>query len=116
MIAWWGWLVIWVCLGLALLAVLAISAWRLFRKAVAVLDELETLAEKTDLLEQVADEAGDTREQLAILAGAEQTRRRRALVRKAALDRKAARHDSRMARAKRITRVDASTREWFKAD
>ncbi len=116
MIPWWGWLVIWVCLALALLAVLAISAFRLFRKGIAVLDELETLAEKTDILEQVADEADDTRHQLAILAGAEETRRRRSLVRDAALERKAVRHDSRMARARKITRVDTSTRAWFKAD
>lgn len=116
MIAWWGWLVIWTCLVLALVAVLAISAVRLVQKGVAVLDELDQLAQKTEILEQAADSAEETSAELAILAGTEQTRRARALVREAALDRKAARHDGRISRARRIIRFDASTRTWFKVD
>jgi hypothetical protein len=112
---WWSWVVIWVVLALALLGMLAFMAVRLFRKGVGVLDELGTLASKLELLQSESDELGRQKEQLAILAGAAYTRERRARVREAALARRAARHDSRIARAKALTKVDASTREWFKA-
>lgn len=113
MFSWWAWLVIWGCLVLALLAVLVISAWRLFRKAVGVLDELEVLGTKFGILDREAELVEEQREQLAILAGARATRERRERVREAALQRKADRHERRLARAKEITSVDASTREWF---
>ncbi|MES2171254.1 MAG: hypothetical protein V4479_11125 [Actinomycetota bacterium] len=112
---WWSWVVIWAVLAVALLAMLASMAFRLFRKGVAVLDELGTLASKMEILEQESEELGRQREQLAILAGATYTRERRARIREAAMERRAARHDARIARAKALTKVDASTREWFKA-
>jgi hypothetical protein len=116
MMPWWSWLIIWVVLVLALLAMFAAMAYRLFRKGVAVLTELERLGEKTEILQRVDEAVEERHAQLAILAGAAEMRRRRELVRAAALDRKAARHDARIARAKALTRVDASTREWFKSD
>jgi peptidoglycan hydrolase CwlO-like protein len=115
MMPWWSWLIIWVVLVLALLAMLALMAFRLFRKGVGVLTELETLASKMELLQSESDALDKQKEQLAILAGAAYTRERRARVRAAALERRAARHDARIARAKALTKVDASTREWFKA-
>jgi hypothetical protein len=113
---WWSWIVIWGVLAVALLAMLAIMAFRLFRKGVGVLTELEALATKAELLDRAAEVVDEQRQELAILAGAAATRRRRELVREAALGRKAARHDARIARAKALIGVDASTREWFKAD
>jgi hypothetical protein len=112
---WWSWVIIWAALALALLAMLAFMAFRLFRKGIALLDELGNLASKMELLESEADELGRQREQLAILAGTQYTRERRARVRAAAMERRAARHDARIARAKALTKVDASSREWFKA-
>jgi hypothetical protein len=120
---WWSWVIIWVVLALALLGMLVFMAIRLFRKGVRVLDELGVLASKAELLDSVTDAAeaaedaaAAQQQRLAILAGAEAMRERREFVRAAALDRKAARHDARIARAKRITSVDANSREWFKAD
>lgn len=115
MIPWWGWVVIWVCLSFAVLAVLAVSALRLFSKGIAVLDEFESLILKVELLELDAVEVELARTELALVSGAEKIRRSRALVREAALERTAARLEVRIDRAKRITQVDASTREWFKA-
>jgi hypothetical protein len=113
MMPWWSWIVIWVVLVAALLAMLVIMAVRLFRKGVGVLTELERLGEKAELLERAEAAVDEQREQLAILAGAAEMRRRRELVRAAALDRKAARHDARIARARSLTGVDASKRDWF---
>jgi hypothetical protein len=110
---WWSWIIIWVLLALALIGMFVVSGIRLFRKGVAVFDELEILASKLDVLDAASDAAEESRVQLAILAGSEETRRRRALVREAALDRREARHDARIARGRRITTVDASTRRWF---
>ncbi len=110
---WWSWLIIWVVLSLALIAVFVLMGIRLFRKGVAVFAELEVLADKLDILDAASDAAEETGEQLAILAGSEETRRRRALVRAAALERRDGRHDARLARGRRITTVDASTRRWF---
>ena len=45
--SWWAWLLIWTGLVLALLAVLALGAWWLFRKSMAVLDDVADLAGKS---------------------------------------------------------------------
>ncbi len=110
---WWSWVVIWVALALALLGMLVWMAVRLFRKAGAVLDELDALASAAELLDRAAEVATEQHTELAILVGAEEMRRRRALVRADALARRSARRAARIIRAKALTRVDASTREWF---
>jgi type II secretory pathway component PulJ len=56
---WWSWILIWGGLVLALLAMLALMAWWLFRKAVGVMEELGQLAEKTELLSRMSDELAD---------------------------------------------------------
>ncbi|MCU1423242.1 MAG: inosine 5-monophosphate dehydrogenase [Microbacteriaceae bacterium] len=112
---WWSWVVIWVVLVLALLGMLAWMAWRLFRKGVAVLDELDALAAKTELLDRAADVAEEQRRELAILVGADELRRRREFVRAAAAERKSDRHDARIARGKALVKVDPASREWFSA-
>jgi hypothetical protein len=53
---WWSWILIWGGLVLALLAMLALLSWWLFRKAVGVMDELGQLAEKTEVLGRMSDE------------------------------------------------------------
>ncbi len=113
---WWSWLVIWVVLVLALLGMFAIMAFRLFRKGMGVLTELEALAGKAELLDLASEAVEEQRRELAILAGVARTRRRRELVREAAMARRSARHDARIARGRALLRVDASAREWFKAD
>ena len=112
---WWSWVVIWVVLVLGLLGMLAGMAWRLFRKGIAVLDELESLAATTELLDRAADVAEEQHRELAILVGADELRRRREHVRAAARERKRDRHDARIARGKALTKADASARQWFSA-
>jgi len=112
----WGWLVIWTCLALALLAVLAVSVVRLFRKGLSLLDEFEGVAAKTVLLERAADSVEERRTELAIRAGAESLRRSRALIRDASRERKAARRTELIEQAKIITRGDPSAATGFNAD
>lgn len=113
---WWSWLIIWTCLVLALLAVLVVSAWRLFRKAVSVFDELGALAEKSELLDAAVTEFDDQRAELAILQKLSNVQARRRQVREAAMARREARHGTRLARGRALTRFDANSRRWFQAE
>jgi hypothetical protein len=113
---WWSWLVIWACLLLALVGVLAVAAWRLFRKAMAVLAELGTLAQKSELLDAVSDAAEEQRSEIAVLQKYADVQARRRFVREESASRRATRHRRRLDRAKSMIRVDASTRRWFEAD
>ena len=113
---WWSWLVIWACLALALVAVLVISAWRLFRKAVTVFTDLSTLAGKTELLATTITESDGEDDELAILQTLPAVRARRRQVRDASALRREARHTARLARGRALTRVDANSRRWFQAE
>lgn len=113
MIQWWGWLVIWGSLALALLAVLAISAWLLFRKLLGLFDDLGELAGKTELLDRAEDVMDDQAVELAIMLGGAEVRRRRDDIRLAAMLRRDERRRARLDRARALIRVDASSREWF---
>ncbi|MFZ2963804.1 MAG: hypothetical protein WA006_03875, partial [Rhodoglobus sp.] len=73
-IPWWAWLLIWSGLVLALLVMLAISAWWLFRKGIGVLDAVGELAEAVEVLE--VDDPVLPRQQLAVFAAARDIRRR----------------------------------------
>jgi hypothetical protein len=116
MMPWWSWLVIWTCLALALVAVLVIAAWRLFRKAVAVFDELGTLAAKTELLDGAVTEFDEQQAELAILQKLSDVQARRRQIRDASALRRDARHTTRVARGRVLTRFDANSRRWFQAE
>jgi hypothetical protein len=110
-IAWWGWIAIWGGLVLALVAMLVLFAWWLFRKAMVVLDDLADLSDVTSVLDGV-DDAPPARARPAVLddlATVRAARKGRVERRHA---RRADRHDRRMARARRITSVDASREQW----
>jgi hypothetical protein len=113
---WWSWLVIWTCLVLALIVMLVVSAWRLFRKAISVFDELGTLAEKTELLDASLTELDEQQTDLAILQKFTEVRARRGRARDAATARRDARHAARVIRGRAIIRVDANSRQWFQAE
>jgi len=128
MIAWWSWLLIWLGLGLALIAMLVLIGILLFRKLMLLFAALETLSGKLEILDRVAASVSDSAdehdtadgqrervEQLAILAGEDATRQRRDRVREAAHARRDARHETRIARGRALLKVDASTHEWFPA-
>jgi hypothetical protein len=110
MIAWWGWVLIWAGLTIALVATLAALAWWLFRKGLVLLDDVGRLADRATLLE-VAD-PGLVRPELAVLAEASAVRMREAARKVHRTERARARRQARLDRARRITSVDASTREW----
>ncbi len=110
MIEWWGWLLIWTGLVLTLLVVLGLMAWWLFRKSLVLLDDLATLAETTAALE--ADEAELVPPRLAVLTPAIEIRAREEARQFHRRERRRRRIEARLARARRITRVDATQVEW----
>ena len=110
MLAWWAWLLIWTGLVLALLAVLALGAWWLFRKSMTVLDDLADLAETTEILG--VDEAELPAPAIAVLADLRDIRAREDARRAHRSRRRNNRHRRRLARARAITSVDASKRQW----
>ena len=67
---WWSWVVIWVVLVVALLGMLTLFGFRLFRKLMATLDELGRLADKTELLHRRSEELREERFQPAAFADA----------------------------------------------
>jgi hypothetical protein len=100
---WWSWVLIWLALAILLIATLAYSGWRLFRKGVAVVDELERLTDKIDLLQRNVDELSLEAPRNAILDGypAVATRRDREKDRRATM--RQLRRDARMQRGRLIT-------------
>jgi hypothetical protein len=112
---WWGWLLIWAGLTLALLGVLALFAVLLFGKVRAIALELERLASLAMILDRAGDILDDQRAEIAVLANIAEVRRRRERVRFAASLRRQARRRDSIQRAKELLRVDASQRDWFPA-
>ncbi len=109
-IAWWGWLAIWGSLSLGLLAMLALFAWWLFRKFLTLADDLGDLAETMELL--TPDDAPPARPALAVLAPYRDVYAARQVQRFRASERSRVRHEQRIARARRITGVDATSTRW----
>jgi hypothetical protein len=108
--SWWAWIAIWGGLVLALLVMLALVAWWLFRKAMRLLDDVGELADSTAVLE--VDEPVLARPQLAVLADLRDIHRREAERRAHRTNRRRLGHEGRLARARRITSVDATQRQW----
>ena len=113
---WWSWLVIWTCLVIALIVVLVVAAWRLFRKAVAVFDELGTLAAQAELLDVAVTTFDEQQADIAILQKLSDVQARRRRVRDAVAARRDARRSSRLARGRALTRFDANSRQWFQGE
>jgi hypothetical protein len=106
---WWSWILIWGGLVLALLAMLALLSWWLFRKAVGVMDELGQLAEKTELLGRMSDElaAADAPEFVpaAVRDRGEVAAEHHARVQERAM-RRQTRREKRITRGRMLTRAD----------
>jgi len=107
---WWSWIIIWVGLALALVAVLGFSAWWLFRKSLGLLDELGELAGRLEVL--AVDDIEHVRPAIAVLQGASVIRAREDARRFHRRERRRLRHDARIARARRITSVDTAATQW----
>jgi hypothetical protein len=109
-IHWWGWILIWAGLVVALLVMLGLFAWWLFRKSLVLLDDVSALAETTAVL--AVDDAVLPRHEIAVLADLRDIHRREDARRAHRSERRRLRHERRMSRARRITSVDAPTGPW----
>lgn len=100
---WWSWILIWLALAILLVGTLAFFGWRLFRKGIAVVEELERLTDKVDLLQRNVDELAVEAPRNAILDGysAVANRRDREKDRRATM--RQLRRDTRMQRGRLIT-------------
>lgn len=107
---WWSWIAIWGGLVLALAVMLGLLAWWLFRKALVLLDDVADLAGTTALLE--SDDPEYIRPALAVLETVRAVRDREAARRAHRAQRRRLRHETRMARARRITSVEAARGPW----
>ncbi|MBH0024218.1 hypothetical protein [Salinibacterium sp. SWN248] len=112
MIAWWGWLLIWVGLVLILVAMLGVVAWILFRKAMVLMKDLSDVVEKTSILDVESEKL--SKPQVAILTEMVEIRDRHEALKRQRAEVKLARHERRIARAKTITKRDASQMRWPK--
>jgi len=110
MIHWWGWILIWAGLVLALLVVLALTGWWLFRKALRLLDDVSGLAEKAEILD--IDDVELPKQTIAVLADLREIRAREDARLSHRAKRRDERHRRRMQRARRITSADASRQQW----
>ena len=111
MIAWWGWVLIWLALVLLLLGMLAFFVWRLVKRFFVVLADAEQLMAKSELLESAA-EIEDRRPLNAILQDSAEVRRRFHARMDRRANRKHARRQARIQRAKMITTADIDLKEW----
>jgi hypothetical protein len=104
---WWSWILIWLALAILLVGTLVFFGWRLFTKGVAVVEELERLTEKLDLLQQNVDDLTVETPPNAILDGysAVANRRDREKDRRAAM--REVRREARMKRGRLMTAPQA---------
>ncbi|MGX5680520.1 hypothetical protein [Schumannella luteola] len=110
MIAWWGWVLIWTGLVIALLAMVGALAWWLFRKFLRLLDDVADLAERSAILE--AADAELVRPQIAVLSTVSAVRAREDARRFHRRERRRVRRQTRLDRARRITGADAAAGPW----
>ena len=105
---WWSWVLIWAGLVLVLLVVLAWCALRLSRKAVALAGEADELQTLLDELAARADELvrHEPPAENAVTRGAAAVELDRARIRAEIDERKLARHEARLARARRLISAD----------
>lgn len=113
MIAWWGWLLIWSGLVLALVGMLAAFAVGLFRKAMTLFDASGELMDDVTGLD--IPEARPEPATRAILAGVRQVRLEREERSRRRDQERHVRRESRLERARRITRRDAAEGGWPEA-
>jgi hypothetical protein len=110
-IAWWGWLLIWTGLVLLLLATLAFFVWRLVKRFFVLLDDADTLLQKTSMLDD-AVAIDDRRPLNAVLEESAAVRARFAARMERRSNRRHARRKARIERAKMITTADIEMKEW----
>jgi hypothetical protein len=100
---WWSWILIWLALALLLVGTLVFFGWRLFRKGVAVFEELERLTEKVELLQRNVEELSQETPPNAILDGYSVVANRRDREKQRRATMRQLRRDTRMQRGRLIT-------------
>lgn len=110
-IQWWGWLLIWTGLVLALAATVALLVWRLFRKGFRLLDDLGELADTAAVFDGVVEHELPP-QAIAVLAEIRDIRAREEARKYHRSVRRSERHRRRLERARRITTLDASKVRW----
>lgn len=110
MMPWWAWIAIWGALVLALVVMLGLLAWWLFRKSLVLLDDVADLASASGVLE--VSDAPLPRPVIAVLADVRDIRAREEMRRAHRAQRRRDRHERRMSRARRITSVDVTRHKW----
>lgn len=105
---------VWIGLVLALLAMLAVFAVVLFRKAFGVLQEFSDLVGRTAILDGVHRADPEPRPTPAVLGGAAVASARWREVRHRGRELRAARRDRRIARGRELVRADAASIQWFR--
>ena len=111
-IAWWGWLLIWLALGLGSLAMFTLFARRLLRAGLGLVDDLADLTDKLDILSDAEHTHDPPATHLAVLADPLDVRAREAGRVAARRKRRGARQERRMARAVEIGSVEVASTEW----
>lgn len=111
MIQWWGWLLIWAGLVIALLAMLGLFAWNLVRRLLRLLEDFVALTDTVSILDGATAPDGQ-RPLNAVLEESEVVRARFSARMQHRADRKAARRQARIQRAKMITTADIKLKEW----
>lgn len=112
MIVWWGWVLLWLGLALILVAVLALSAWLLFRKALGLADDLADLTDQLDALSAAEGQPRLGAPELAVLAESRDIRAREQERIAGRRDRRDRRQERRMSRAFEIGAVDVTETRW----
>jgi len=110
-IAWWGWLLIWTGLVLALLGMVALLGWRLVKRFFTLLDDVFTVTEKLSILDGVTTET-ETRPVNAILREGDEVRASTGARMARRADRKHARRQARIQRGKMLTTATIDMKEW----
>ncbi|BDZ47281.1 hypothetical protein [Naasia aerilata] len=109
---WWSWVLIWVLLVLAMLGMLALFGWWLFRKAMTAFEALGELTSKLELLDAASDEVSPRHFTNAILRDRAEVQEAHRVLADLRADRKRVRRESRLARGKLLVTADLRKRTF----
>lgn len=109
---WWSWVLIWTVLGLALLGLLAVLGWRLFRKAMQAFAALGTLSEKLELLDAASGAVAPDRFTPWLLRDRDEIRDAHRILVDLRADRRNARREARRHRGKLLLTADLRGRNF----
>jgi hypothetical protein len=107
---WWSWVLIWVLLVLAMLGMLALFGWWLFRKGMTAFEALGELSSKLELLDAASEAVAPDRFTNAILRDRDEVRNAHRVLAELRADRKRLRRERRLTRGKLLVTADLRKR------